>query len=61
MQVYLIVMFWGALLVLAVRIFTDYNNDVNPFNEPLSLLNYLIVIFWIIIFAVTYFKKFIKN
>ncbi|MFJ7982517.1 hypothetical protein ACIQ1D_19890 [Lysinibacillus xylanilyticus] len=61
MKVYLIVMFWGALLVLAVRIFTDYNSDVNPFNEPLSLLYYLVVIFWIIIFAAIFFKKFIKN
>lgn len=60
MKIYLVIMFWGSILALCIRAINDYQNNVNPFNEPLTALVYLIIIFWIIIFSVVYYKKYKK-
>ncbi|GLC90157.1 hypothetical protein LYSBPC_32840 [Lysinibacillus piscis] len=57
MKLYLILMSLGSILVLAIRVVTDYQNNSNPFHEPLLALNYVILIFWIIFFPIMYFKK----
>ena len=55
MKLYLMIMFWSSILVLAILIIKDYQNNVNPFTEPLTALVYLIIIFWIIFFSIMYF------
>ena len=51
-------MLWGAIFVLTARIIKDYQNNVNPFKEPLTALVYLIIIFWIVISLIMYLKKY---
>ncbi|MBG9692020.1 hypothetical protein ABD91_14425 [Lysinibacillus sphaericus] len=60
MKLYLMIMFWSSILVLAILIIKDYQNNVNPFIEPLTALVYLIIIFWIIFFSIMYFTKYKK-
>lgn len=51
MKIYLITIFLGSIVVLATRII----------NEPLATLLYFIIIFWMMMFSVVYFKKYKRN
>lgn len=54
MKKYLIFVLLGTLLVLFIRILTNYKNNVSFFDDVLSMISLFVLIFWIIICPVLY-------
>jgi len=59
MKNYALIIFLGSLLVLAIKIFSDIRNEINPFENIYSLFSYIIIIFWATLFYLLYKKKII--
>jgi len=57
MKNYALIIFLGSLLVLAIKIFSDIRNEINPFENIYSLFSYIIIIFWATLFYLLYKKK----
>lgn len=57
MKKYILVALIGYIIILTIRTVSDINNKINPLQDLLSVAYYLILLFWIILFAYLYFKK----
>ena len=57
MKRYILVALIGYIIILTIRTVSDINNKINPLQGLLSISYYLILLFWIILFAYLYFKK----
>lgn len=56
MKNYALIIFLGSLLVLLIKSFNDFRNEINPFENFYSISVYLIIIFWATLFFFIYKK-----